>query len=53
MECRRLAAVAREVFVWACGRTVRRQTSSTTSPRGPPHVGAELGPSLAEASAEE
>ena len=34
MDRRRLAAVAREVSLWACGRTVRMQTSSTTSPRG-------------------
>ena len=34
MDSRRLVTVAREVSLWACGRTVRRQTSSTTSPRG-------------------
>ena len=29
-----LAAVSREVSLWSCGRTARRQTSSITCPRG-------------------
>ena len=50
MDRRRVAAVALEVSLWACGRTVRRQTSSTISP-SEPYIGAELGPLLAEACA--
>ena len=50
IDRRRLPEVALEVSVWACGRTVRKQTSSTTSV-GEPNMGAELGPFLAEACA--
>ena len=50
IDSRRLAAVALEVSVsvWACGRTTRKQTTSTTSV-GEPYMGAEMGPFLAEA----
>ena len=50
IDRRRLAVVALEVSIWACGRTVCKQKPSTTSPLGvgEPNMGAELGPFLAE-----
>ena len=54
MDCRRLAAVDREVSLWACSRTVQADViTHLPAEVGEPYIRVDMGPLLAEAYAGE